>query len=104
MRSGARSPRMPPARPSERRTTTTHYSPPTIHCSLFTTHHPRLRMAQEDEQIAQRKANLEALARLGVQTYPHRFETTHTVSALVEAHAETAAADLEAARVETTTA
>jgi lysyl-tRNA synthetase class 2 len=61
-------------------------------------------MTQEDEQIAQRKANLEALARLGVRSYPYRFETTDTVSALVGAHGEKPAADLEATRVETTTA
>ena len=61
-------------------------------------------MTQEEEQIAQRKANLEALARLGVPVYPHRFETTDTVSALVAAHGERPAADLEAAKVLTTTA
>jgi lysyl-tRNA synthetase class 2 len=61
-------------------------------------------MTQEEEQIAQRKANLEALARLGVRAYPHRFAITDTVSALVEAHGEKAAADLEATRVEITTA
>ena len=61
-------------------------------------------MTQEDEQIQQRRANLEALARLGVRPYPHRFERTHSVSDLVRAHAATPAADLEASRVETTTA
>jgi lysyl-tRNA synthetase, class II len=61
-------------------------------------------MTQEEEQIAQRKANLEALARLGVAVYPHRFETTDTVSALVAAHGERPAADLETAKVPTTTA
>jgi lysyl-tRNA synthetase class 2 len=61
-------------------------------------------MTQEEEQIAQRTANLEALARLGVRSYPHRFEISDTVSALVDAHGESAAAHLEATRVETTTA
>ena len=61
-------------------------------------------MTQEDEQIQQRRANLEALARLGVRPYPHRFERTHSVSDLVGAHAATPAADLEASRVETTIA
>jgi lysyl-tRNA synthetase, class II len=61
-------------------------------------------MTQEDEQIQQRRANLEALTRLGVRPYPHRFERTHTVTELVQAHAATPAADLEASRVETTTA
>jgi lysyl-tRNA synthetase, class II len=61
-------------------------------------------MTQEDEQIQQRRANLDALTRLGVRPYPHRFERTHSVSELVQAHADTPAADLEASRVETTTA
>src|ERR671910_2401267 len=61
-------------------------------------------MTQEDEQIQQRRANLEALARLGVRPYPHRFERTHSVSRLVGAHAVTPAPDLESSRVETTTA
>jgi lysyl-tRNA synthetase class 2 len=61
-------------------------------------------MTQEDEQIQQRRTNLDALTRLGVRPYPHRFERTHSVSELVQAHADTPAADLEASRVETTTA
>ena len=61
-------------------------------------------MTQEDEQIQQRRTNLDALTRLGVRPYPHRFERTHSVSDLVQAHAGTPAADLEASRVETTTA
>ena len=61
-------------------------------------------MTQEDEQIQQRRVNLDALARLGVRAYPHRFERTHSVSDLVQAHANTPAADLDASRVETTTA
>jgi lysyl-tRNA synthetase, class II len=61
-------------------------------------------MTQEDEQIQQRRSNLEALARLGVRAYPHRFERTHSVSHLVGAHAATPAPDLDASRVDTTTA
>lgn len=61
-------------------------------------------MSNEDVQSEQRRANLEALVALGVRPYPNRFDTTHTVSALVDAHANTAAADLEAARVDTVTA
>jgi len=61
-------------------------------------------MTQEDEQIQQRRANLEALTRLGVRPYPHRFERTHTVTELVREHCETSAADLESAQIETTTA
>ncbi len=61
-------------------------------------------MTQEDEQIQQRRANLEALMRLGVRPYPGRFDRTHTVTTLVETYGGVAAADLEASRVETTTA
>jgi lysyl-tRNA synthetase class 2 len=61
-------------------------------------------MSNEEAQIAQRRANLDALIELGVSPYPNRFETTDTVSALVETRGVSAAADLEATRVETVTA
>jgi lysyl-tRNA synthetase, class II len=60
-------------------------------------------MSSEDEQIQQRKANLEAIKALGVAAYPHKFERRHTVSELVEAHGEQSHDDLEAARPETIT-
>ena len=41
-------------------------------------------MSSQEEQIQQRRSNLEALARLGVETYPHSFERQHTISALVD--------------------
>jgi lysyl-tRNA synthetase, class II len=58
-------------------------------------------MSNEAEQSDQRRANLAALAALGVDVHPHRFETTDTVSALVERYGATPAADLEATRVTT---
>ena len=61
-------------------------------------------MTQEDEQIQQRRANLEALTRLGLPAYPHRFERTDTVTDLVTRHDASTSEQLEAARVETTTA
>ena len=61
-------------------------------------------MSGEVVQIEQRRANLEAILRLGFSAYPNKFDTTHSVTQLVDAHASTAAADLEAARVQTTTA
>ena len=60
--------------------------------------------SNEAAQVEQRKANLEAITRLGFAAYPNRFDTTHAVSDLVEAHGATSGPDLEAARVETTTA
>jgi len=53
----------------------------------------------ESELIAQRRANLEALERLGVPTYPHLFRRTHTVQDLVESHGAESAQALEAAAI-----
>ena len=48
---------------------------------------PPERVSNEVEvQIEQRKANLEAITRLGFPRYPNKFDTTHTVSELVAAH------------------
>jgi lysyl-tRNA synthetase, class II len=58
-------------------------------------------MSNEAEQSGQRRANLAALAALGVDIHPHAFAPTHTVTALVEWHSVTPAAQLEAPRVET---
>jgi len=38
------------------------------------------KMSSQEEQIAQRKANLEEIARLGVAPYPNKFERRHTVA------------------------
>jgi lysyl-tRNA synthetase class 2 len=61
-------------------------------------------MSSEVVQTEQRRANLEAITRLGFAAYPNKFDTTHAVTQLVGAHTATAAADLEAARVDTVTA
>ena len=61
-------------------------------------------MSSEVVQTEQRRANLEAITRLGCAAYPHKFDTVHSVTQLVEAHTATAAAGLEAARVDTVTA
>ena len=60
-------------------------------------------MPQENELLAQRRDNMEALARLGVDLYPHEFDRTHTVDQLVRAHGGTPKEALEATRIETTT-
>ena len=41
---------------------------------------------KESEQIRQRRANFYELQRLGVTPYPHVFERTDTIAALVDAH------------------
>src|SRR6185503_16218032 len=61
-------------------------------------------MSGEVVQIDQRKANLEAIIRLGFAAYPNKFDTTHSVSQLVEGHSAKSKEDLEAGRVDTVTA
>ncbi len=58
-------------------------------------------MSSQDEQIQQRQANLDALARLGVSTYPNRFDRRHTISELVAAHGASSHDELESQRPET---
>jgi lysyl-tRNA synthetase class 2 len=53
-------------------------------------------MSSQDEQIAQRRANLQELAKLGIDIYPNRFDRTDTVSALVDACGDRTHDDLEA--------
>jgi len=60
-------------------------------------------MSSEDEQIAQRRSNLQQLAKLGVEIYPHRFERRDTVTELVAAHGSKTHDELEAERPETVT-
>ncbi len=60
-------------------------------------------MAQDNELLAQRRANMDALARLGVDLYPRTFDRTDTVSRLVDEHGGKTREDLDATRVETRT-
>ena len=60
-------------------------------------------MSSQDEQIRQRRANLEAIRTLGVEVYPRRFDRQHTVAALVAAHGATSHDDLEVERPATVT-
>ena len=60
-------------------------------------------MSSQDEQIEQRRANLEGLKALGVPAYPHRFDRQHTVSELVAAHGERTHDELEALQPHTVT-
>ena len=60
--------------------------------------------ASESEQIRQRRANFEELQRLGVTAYPHAFTRTNTIAELVEAHGGRTGEELDAAKVQTTTA
>ena len=66
--------------------------------------------SQENDQQAQRRANLAAIADLGVSVYPNAFRgsdpdrATEAVSALVDAHGGVGGAELEAARIQAATA
>ena len=66
--------------------------------------------SRENDQQAQRRANLAALADLGVSVYPNAFRGsdpdrgTETVSALVDAHGGAGGAALEAAQIQAATA
>src|SRR6266487_3394055 len=61
-------------------------------------------MSSQDEQIQQRRSNLEALTALGIEIYPRTFERRHTISELVEAYGQRTHDELEAERIETITA
>src|SRR5438093_10510308 len=61
-------------------------------------------MSSQEEQIQQRRANLDELARLGVEIYPHAFERRHTITHLVETYGGRSREQLEAERIDTVTA
>jgi len=60
-------------------------------------------MASLEEQLAQRKSNLEELSKLGVEVYPRRFDRTHSISQLVAGYGERTHDELEADRIQATT-
>ena len=60
-------------------------------------------MTSLDEQLQQRRANLDELVKLGVDVYPRRFDRTHTITALAGTYSERSHDELEAERIETTT-
>src|SRR5216683_463898 len=60
-------------------------------------------MSSEDELIQQRRANLEDLAKLGIEVYPRTFERRHTIAELAEAYGRRTHDELERERIETVT-
>jgi lysyl-tRNA synthetase, class II len=56
-----------------------------------------------DEQIQQRRSNLDQLSQLGIDIYPRTFERRHTISELVAGYGERTHDELEADRIETIT-
>ncbi len=59
---------------------------------------------RESDLLRQRRANFEALVRLGVDPYPHQFQRTDTIADLVSAHGPKSKEELETANIETRTA
>ncbi|MGH9147632.1 MAG: OB-fold nucleic acid binding domain-containing protein, partial [Vicinamibacterales bacterium] len=60
-------------------------------------------MTQEGDQLIQRRENLAELVRLGIDPYPHRFDRTDTIEALVSQHGQKSREELEANRIEVET-
>jgi lysyl-tRNA synthetase class 2 len=56
-----------------------------------------------DEQIQQRRTNLDELTKLGIEVYPRAFERRHTISELTDAYGQRTHDELEADRIETIT-
>jgi len=59
-------------------------------------------MATLEEQLAQRRSNLDELTKLGVDSYPRRFDRTHSISQLVASYSQRSREELDAERIETT--
>ena len=59
---------------------------------------------QNTDHIVQRQLNLKALAEMGCDLYPHRFELTDTVRQLLEKHSARSGAELQEAQVKVKTA
>src|SRR5712692_8647786 len=60
-------------------------------------------MSSQDEQIQQRRTNLDELSRLGLEIYPRKFERRHTIAELVDAYGQRTHDELEDDRSETIT-
>jgi len=60
-------------------------------------------VASLEEQLAQRRSNLDELGKLGIEIYPRRFDRTHTISDLVAGYGERTHDELDADKIPTTT-
>jgi lysyl-tRNA synthetase, class II len=60
--------------------------------------------ARESDQILQRRANFEALIRLGVDPYPRTYARTHSIQELVTAYGARPSEELAGERITTSTA
>ena len=64
----------------------------------------RYRLRSDGDQLRQRRKNFEKLRTLGVEPYPHDFDQTDAVSAIVDTHGGRSAAELEEDRPKTAVA
>ena len=60
-------------------------------------------MSSHDEQVQQRRSNLDELAKLGVEIYPRTFTRQQTITGLVDAYGQRPHDELEAEHVTTVT-
>jgi lysyl-tRNA synthetase class 2 len=60
-------------------------------------------MSSLDDQIQQRRSNLEELANLGIDIYPRKFERRHTISQVVETYGARTRDELKAESIATIT-
>src|SRR5690349_3921242 len=60
-------------------------------------------MSSIEEQITQRRHNLEELAKLGIEIYPRRFDRRHTISDLVDQYGARTREELDAETATTKT-
>ena len=60
-------------------------------------------MTSQDEQVQQRRSNLDELAKLGVEIYPRTFDRQHTITGLVDGFGQRTHDELEAGQVTTIT-
>jgi lysyl-tRNA synthetase class 2 len=60
-------------------------------------------MATLEEQLTQRRSNLDELVKLGVDIYPRRFDRKSSISELVDAYGERTHDELEAEQIPATT-
>ena len=60
-----------------------------------------MKTTEESDQVAQRRANLEELEKLGVEMYPRRFDVQTSIESLVREHGEKTGQQLEDAQITT---
>jgi len=60
-----------------------------------------MKTTEESDQVAQRRANLEELEKLGVEIYPRRFDVQTSIESLVGEHGEKTGQQLEEAQITT---